>query len=112
MYEIKRTQSGYYYIEKDGQCIAGGMNKNDATIRYNEIVQMSIAEKFKWRPIEELPDVYRTTRRMFVVRGELPYGKDQIYKTDPYCVWLSRNNTEYLRWPHDLPPTEFMELPE
>jgi len=66
-----------------------------------------------WRPIAELPQVYKDTRRMFVVRGRAPMQYVGEYITDPYCVWLNKANTEYVRWPHkDIQPTEFMELPE
>ena len=65
-----------------------------------------------WRPIAELPQVYKDTRRMFVVRGRAPYGRGKTYITDPYCVWLNKVN-ECVRWPHkNIQPTEFMELPE
>lgn len=59
-----------------------------------------------WRPIEELPAVYKCTRRMFVVRG---YIEKHNYKTDPYCVW--HDNGIFYRWPHPFPPSEFMEIP-
>lgn len=64
-----------------------------------------------WRPIEELPQLYKDTRKMFVVRGYLPYGNNKTYTSDPYCVWLNKPNTEFVRWPHPYPPTEFVELP-
>lgn len=64
-----------------------------------------------WRPICELPKLYLDTRRMFVVRGRAPYGSSGEYTTDPYCVWLDRTNTVFVRWPHPFPPTEFVELP-
>lgn len=64
-----------------------------------------------WKPIAELPQLYKDTRKMFVVRGHLPYGNDKTYVSDPYCVWLDKGNTKYVRWPHPYPPTEFVELP-
>ena len=62
-----------------------------------------------WRPISEAP---KNTKKMFVVRASNVFvgsGRTK-YTTDPYCVWTE--DGEFVRWPHNFPPTEFMELPE
>ena len=63
--------------------------------------------------IENLPEVYNTGRKMFVVRAFdiIPPGCSclSLYTTDAYCVW--RDGAEYVRWPHPFPPTHFFELP-
>ena len=63
--------------------------------------------------IENLPEVYNTGRKMFVVRAIdiIPPGCSglSLYTTDAYCVWLE--NGEYARWPHPFPPTHFSKLP-
>lgn len=63
----------------------------------------------RWIPISQLPDTYKSEKRMFVVIGiNVPKGRK--YTTDPYCVWLNEDGT-FSRWPHDFEPTHFMELP-
>jgi hypothetical protein len=73
---------------------------------FNESMEREF-DTLAWRPIEELTNVYKVRRRMFVVRGYIP---KQNYKTDPYCVWLKDDGT-YARWPHPFAPCEFLELP-
>lgn len=65
-----------------------------------------------WLPIETAPD----DRRMFVVQAfnvetglHTPSG-GRRYTTDPWCVWKCRG--EFVRWPHDFPPTHWTPLPE
>lgn len=65
----------------------------------------------KYRPISQLPETYKSEKRMFVVIGiGVPMGSNRNYTTDPYCVWLNEDGT-FSRWPHDFEPTHFMELP-
>jgi len=64
-----------------------------------------------WSKIENLPDIYKETKRMFVVIGiGIPRGTANNYTTDPYCVWRNEDGT-FERWPHDFQPTHFYELP-
>jgi len=64
-----------------------------------------------WSKIENLPDIYKETKRMFVVIGiGIPRGTTNNYTTDPYCVWRNEDGT-FERWPHDFQPTHFYELP-
>ncbi len=66
-----------------------------------------------WQEIEFLPELYSSSKRMFVVKGVgLPLGSAQNYNTDPYCVWKMTGDNHYARWPFEYPPTHFMELPE
>ena len=66
-----------------------------------------------WKKIENLPEEYKDSVKMFVVRAIdiLPYVDSPFkYTTDPYAVW--RMNGEYHRWPHKFPPTQYCELPD
>lgn len=66
----------------------------------------------EWQPIETAP---KDSKEMFVVQAfnvdtrlHLPSGYPR-YTTDPWCVWYSRG--EFVRWPHDFPPTHWARLP-
>lgn len=66
--------------------------------------------KTKWKPIAELPKDMGLT--MFVAISITPE-----YISDPWCVWKD-DHTElrddvkmgFARWPHDFPPTHFIDL--
>lgn len=66
-----------------------------------------------WKKIENLPEIYNTSRKIFVVKAIdiIPPRCNVLglYTTDPYCVW--KEGSEYVRWPHPFPPTHFFELP-
>lgn len=50
----------------------------------------------KYLPISQLPETYKSEKRMFVVIGiGVPMGSNRNYTTDPYCVWL--NTEEHLK---------------
>lgn len=38
------------------------------------------------------------------------YQKGKFYTTDPYCGWINEIG-EFVRWPHNFPPTHFYRLP-
>lgn len=65
-----------------------------------------------WLPIETAPN----GRGMFVVQafnvetGLSTPGGGRRYTTDPWCVWKCKG--EFVRWPHDFPPTHWTSLPE
>lgn len=40
----------------------------------------------------------------------VPVGSARNYTTDPWCGWMM--NGEFVRWPHDFPPTHFLRLPK
>lgn len=66
-----------------------------------------------WKKIENLPEKYRNSHKMFVVKGiNVVHPKGVVsYTTDPYCVWWDGDRV-CGRWPHAFPPTHFCELPE
>lgn len=70
-----------------------------------------------WKKIDSLPKEYKKNRKMFVVKaiGGRPFPNiGYEYTTDPYCVWVkegTRDNVEFVRWPHAFPPTHYYELP-
>lgn len=62
-----------------------------------------------WQSIETAPH----TRKCFVVQGfnVQPTATSMAgYTTDPYCVWRG-DSGEFVRWPHQFPPTHWMPLP-
>lgn len=66
-----------------------------------------------WKKIENLPEKYTKTRKMFVVKAVdiLPTPNSVLkYTSDPSAVFLVSG--EYARWPHEFSPTHFYELPE
>ena len=66
-----------------------------------------------WMKIENLPDLYKTSRRMFIVKAFSVFPTEQSvmpYTTDPYCVWYE--NGDFVRWPHKFTPTHYAILPE
>lgn len=71
-----------------------------------------------WRPVDELPEEYYKTRKMFVVMADTSLYEDTAlrdYVTDSYCVWIDsryKGTGVCGRWPHSFPPTHFCELPE
>lgn len=69
----------------------------------------------QWKPINELPEYLKETRRMFVVKAidvaPMEAVPDYRYNSDPWCVWFDGNGG-FVRWPHKYPPTHFCELPE
>lgn len=109
--EIKRTRGGCYYIERDGECIAGGLTESEANAKFNLLTEI---EKPSWKPISQLPKKYFTTKKMFVVKAIDVYIGEEVdwkYTSDPYCVWREPSG-RFARWPHPFQPTHFMELPE
>lgn len=68
-------------------------------------------EKNQWKPIAELPEDYKTNRRMFVVIGidVHPVNPDHNYTTDPVCVWM--DDGAFMRWDWDFQPTHFYLIP-
>lgn len=63
----------------------------------------------KWEPIENAP---RQKYPLIVVHGFYPSGLNDSgyrYTTDPWCVFWQNNKWE--RWPHQKPPTHYLELP-
>ena len=41
---------------------------------------------------------------------DVDVGVGSLYTTDPYCGWIQ--GQEFVRWPHQFPPTHYAELPE
>lgn len=65
-----------------------------------------------WKKIENLPEKYRNSHKMFVVKGiDIPEIGCFKYTTDSYCVWWDGDGV-CGRWPHPFRPTHFCELPE
>lgn len=64
-----------------------------------------------WKKIENLPEKYTNSHKMFVVKGiDIPRTGWFKYTTDPYCVWYEKG--KFVRWPHKFPPTHYCDLPE
>lgn len=64
-----------------------------------------------WKTIETAPKDRRT---MFVVKAfDVANGftGGNKYTTDPWCVWRNDDGS-FARWPHNFPPTHWLELPE
>lgn len=66
-----------------------------------------------WLKIENLPEHYKKTNRMFIVKAiDIFPSETSVFKytTDPYCVWFGDGT--FIRWPHKFPPTHYAILPD
>ena len=69
----------------------------------------------QWKKIEELPEEYKNSHKMFVVIGidVCPVSPGHKYTTDPVCVWYDKHKEfNFERWDWHFPPTHFCELPK
>lgn len=59
----------------------------------------------EWQPIESAPKGRRKV--IALVSNAGPNG----YVTDPWTGWVEEDGS-FARWPHQFPPTHWLELPE
>lgn len=59
-----------------------------------------------WKPIETAP-IY-PNKKCFLVKA---YFEESNYWTDPWTVFRDIDNN-FVRWPHDKPPTLWTEIPD